>query len=102
MGTKQNKSIKQQTVKVIKETKQGRLFFNLSHLFFCLSPFSPPFFMKVRSSVKKICSSCYFVRRQGRLFVYCKEHAKHKQRQGRGARRKFTTMNAIPPILGEN
>ncbi|PIR05989.1 50S ribosomal protein L36 [Candidatus Jorgensenbacteria bacterium CG_4_10_14_0_8_um_filter_39_13] len=37
--------------------------------------------MKVRSSVKKICKSCKTVRRQGRLYVVCK-NPKHKQRQG--------------------
>ncbi|MHB8362316.1 MAG: 50S ribosomal protein L36 [Patescibacteria group bacterium] len=38
--------------------------------------------MKVRSSVKKICKSCYVVKRQRVLFVYCKRSPKHKQRQG--------------------
>jgi large subunit ribosomal protein L36 len=39
--------------------------------------------MKVRASVKKICEWCYFVRRKGRLYVYCKKNPKHKQRQGK-------------------
>ena len=37
--------------------------------------------MKVRSSVKKICSNCIFVRRHGKLRVIC-SNPKHKQRQG--------------------
>ncbi|MFA6474636.1 MAG: 50S ribosomal protein L36 [Patescibacteria group bacterium] len=37
--------------------------------------------MKVRSSVKAICTSCKVIRRQGRVHVICKT-AKHKQRQG--------------------
>jgi|GEM_PF-288041 len=38
-------------------------------------------FMKVRSSVKKICKDCKIVRRKRRLYVICK-NPKHKQRQG--------------------
>ncbi|CAB36868.2 mitochondrial ribosomal protein subunit L36 [Schizosaccharomyces pombe] len=37
---------------------------------------------KVKASVKKRCSSCYFVRRKGRLYVLCKKHPRHKTRQG--------------------
>ncbi|MBI3627943.1 MAG: 50S ribosomal protein L36 [Candidatus Sungbacteria bacterium] len=37
--------------------------------------------MKVRASVKKICSHCKTTRRNGRVFVVCK-NPKHKQRQG--------------------
>ncbi|CCK72897.1 mitochondrial 54S ribosomal protein bL36m KNAG_0M00440 [Huiozyma naganishii CBS 8797] len=37
---------------------------------------------KVRSSLKKFCKDCYFVRRKGRVYVYCKANHKHKQRQG--------------------
>jgi large subunit ribosomal protein L36 len=37
--------------------------------------------MKVRSSVKKICSKCKIIRRKGVLRVICKD-PKHKQRQG--------------------
>ncbi|MDE2019441.1 MAG: 50S ribosomal protein L36 [Patescibacteria group bacterium] len=37
--------------------------------------------MKVRSSVKKICTSCQIVKRRGRIYVVCK-NPKHKQRQG--------------------
>ena len=37
--------------------------------------------MKVRSSVKKICSKCKIVRRRGVVRVIC-ENPKHKQRQG--------------------
>jgi large subunit ribosomal protein L36 len=38
--------------------------------------------MKVRASVKKICSECKIVRRQGLVRVICKKNPKHKQRQG--------------------
>ena len=37
--------------------------------------------MKVRASVKKICSKCTVIRRAGVVRVIC-ENAKHKQRQG--------------------
>jgi large subunit ribosomal protein L36 len=38
--------------------------------------------MKVRTSVKRICSYCRIVRRQGRVIVICSRNPKHKQRQG--------------------
>jgi len=37
--------------------------------------------MKVRASVKRICSKCRVIRRKGRVRVIC-ENPKHKQRQG--------------------
>ena len=37
--------------------------------------------MKVRSSVKIICTKCKVVRRQGVIRIIC-ENPKHKQRQG--------------------
>ncbi|MGD9841105.1 MAG: 50S ribosomal protein L36 [Candidatus Bipolaricaulis sp.] len=37
--------------------------------------------MKVRSSVKKMCEQCRVIRREGRLWVVCR-NPKHKQRQG--------------------
>ncbi|MGI9348173.1 MAG: 50S ribosomal protein L36 [Gammaproteobacteria bacterium] len=37
--------------------------------------------MKVRSSVKRICRHCRVIRRNGRVWVICKD-ARHKQRQG--------------------
>lgn len=37
--------------------------------------------MKVRTSVKKICTKCKVIRRAGVVRVIC-ENAKHKQRQG--------------------
>ena len=37
--------------------------------------------MKVRASVKPLCSKCKVIRRKGILRVIC-EVAKHKQRQG--------------------
>ncbi|MCB9436423.1 MAG: 50S ribosomal protein L36 [Anaerolineales bacterium] len=38
--------------------------------------------MKVRASVRKMCSSCKYVRRKGTLYVICPKNPKHKQRQG--------------------
>ncbi|MBI4101666.1 MAG: 50S ribosomal protein L36 [Candidatus Nealsonbacteria bacterium] len=37
--------------------------------------------MKVRPSIRKICNNCKIVRRQGKVYVICK-NPKHKQRQG--------------------
>ncbi|MBF0385641.1 MAG: 50S ribosomal protein L36 [Candidatus Omnitrophica bacterium] len=37
--------------------------------------------MKVKSSVKRICSHCKIVRREGVVRVIC-SNPKHKQRQG--------------------
>ncbi|MFH1102746.1 MAG: 50S ribosomal protein L36 [Pseudomonadota bacterium] len=37
--------------------------------------------MKVRPSVKKMCSKCKIVRRKGVIRVIC-ENKRHKQRQG--------------------
>ena len=37
--------------------------------------------MKVKPSVKPICSDCKIVRRKGSLRIICK-NPKHKQRQG--------------------
>ncbi|XP_055514943.1 39S ribosomal protein L36, mitochondrial [Leucoraja erinacea] len=38
--------------------------------------------MKTKSALKRRCKDCFFVRRRGRLYVYCKTHPRHKQRQG--------------------
>jgi small subunit ribosomal protein S8 len=38
-------------------------------------------FMKVRSSVKKICRKCRIIRRRGKILVIC-SNIKHKQSQG--------------------
>ena len=38
-------------------------------------------FMKVRASVKKMCSKCKIIKRKGIVLVIC-ENPKHKQRQG--------------------
>ncbi|XP_024862711.1 39S ribosomal protein L36, mitochondrial [Kryptolebias marmoratus] len=38
--------------------------------------------LKTKSSLKKRCKDCFFVLRRGRLYVYCKTHPRHKQRQG--------------------
>nr|QKQ14670.1 ribosomal protein L36 [Zygnema circumcarinatum] len=37
--------------------------------------------MKVRASVRKICSNCRMIRRRGKVMVVC-TNPKHKQRQG--------------------
>ncbi|MCH9650259.1 MAG: 50S ribosomal protein L36 [Deltaproteobacteria bacterium] len=37
--------------------------------------------MKVRTSVKRMCSKCKVVRRKGVVRIIC-ENPKHKQRQG--------------------
>ncbi|WP_084503155.1 50S ribosomal protein L36 [Desulfatirhabdium butyrativorans] len=37
--------------------------------------------MKVRASIKRICSKCKIVKRKGVLRVIC-ENRRHKQRQG--------------------
>ncbi len=37
--------------------------------------------MKVRSSVRKMCSGCKIIRRKGVVRVICK-NKRHKQRQG--------------------
>ncbi|HIQ64285.1 MAG TPA: 50S ribosomal protein L36 [Candidatus Faecenecus gallistercoris] len=37
--------------------------------------------MKIKPSVKKICSNCKIIRRKGKLMVIC-SNPKHKQRQG--------------------
>ncbi|XP_042292650.1 39S ribosomal protein L36, mitochondrial isoform X1 [Thunnus maccoyii] len=38
--------------------------------------------MKTKSALKRRCKDCFFVRRRGRMFVYCKTNPRHKQRQG--------------------
>uniref|UniRef100_A0A3B3YY25 Ribosomal protein n=1 Tax=Poecilia mexicana TaxID=48701 RepID=A0A3B3YY25_9TELE len=38
--------------------------------------------MKTKSALKKRCKDCFFVRRRGHLFVFCKTNPRHKQRQG--------------------
>lgn len=42
----------------------------------------PSMGMKTKTALKKRCKDCFFVRRRGRLFVFCKSHPRHKQRQG--------------------
>ena len=37
--------------------------------------------MKVSASIKKLCKDCKIVKRDGRLYVICK-NPRHKQRQG--------------------
>ncbi len=38
--------------------------------------------MKVRTSVKKICSDCRTIKRGGIVRIICKKNPRHKQRQG--------------------
>ena len=38
--------------------------------------------MKVHVSVNRRCPWCFYVRRRGHLYVACKMHGRHKQRQG--------------------
>nr|DBA24693.1 TPA: hypothetical protein GDO54_012317 [Pyxicephalus adspersus]DBA24694.1 TPA: hypothetical protein GDO54_012317 [Pyxicephalus adspersus] len=38
--------------------------------------------LKTKTTLKKRCKDCFFVKRRGRLYIYCKRHGKHKQRQG--------------------
>lgn len=38
--------------------------------------------MKVRVSVKKLCSNCRIIRRKGIVRVICSSNPRHKQRQG--------------------
>ncbi|EPY49202.1 ribosomal protein subunit L36 [Schizosaccharomyces cryophilus OY26] len=45
-------------------------------------PLIPSQGFKTKASVKKRCSSCYLVRRKGRLYILCKKHPRHKTRQG--------------------
>uniref|UniRef100_A0A8C6S230 Ribosomal protein n=1 Tax=Neogobius melanostomus TaxID=47308 RepID=A0A8C6S230_9GOBI len=47
-----------------------------------LSCIQPTAGMKTKSALKRRCKDCFFVRRRGRLFVFCKTHPRHKQRQG--------------------
>ena len=39
-------------------------------------------YMKVRSSVKKMCAKCKIIKRKGKIRVIC-NNPKHKQRQGK-------------------
>ncbi|HJP01302.1 MAG: 50S ribosomal protein L36 [Planctomycetes bacterium] len=39
--------------------------------------------MKVRSSVRRMCTHCKIVRRRGVLRVICSADPRHKQRQGK-------------------
>ena len=38
--------------------------------------------MRVKSSIKRLCDQCYLVRRGRINYVYCKANDRHKQRQG--------------------
>lgn len=38
--------------------------------------------MKTKSALRRRCKDCFFVRRRGHLFVFCKTNPRHKQRQG--------------------
>ena len=45
------------------------------------APEREKFAVKVKPSVKKICSKCRIIRRHGRVMVICSD-PRHKQRQG--------------------
>ncbi len=38
--------------------------------------------MKVRTSVKRMCSGCRIIRRKGIVRIICSKDPRHKQRQG--------------------
>ncbi|HEX2977809.1 MAG TPA: 50S ribosomal protein L36 [Candidatus Babeliales bacterium] len=38
--------------------------------------------MKVRTSVKKVCSNCRVVKRKRTVRIICEKNPRHKQRQG--------------------
>eukprot|EP00975_Prorocentrum_lima_P026303 5529291-Prorocentrum_lima.AAC.1 len=52
--------------------------------------------MRVKTAVRRICRHCFTVRRKGRLYVYCKDNPRHKQRQI-GGKKKYSTLSALPP-----
>ncbi|NXX88185.1 RM36 protein, partial [Centropus bengalensis] len=37
--------------------------------------------LKTKVSLKRRCKDCFFVRRRGRLYIYCKSNPRHKQRK---------------------
>ncbi|NXD92756.1 RM36 protein, partial [Chaetorhynchus papuensis] len=47
-------------------------------------PPGPPLLagLKTKTALRRRCKDCYFVRRRGRLYVYCKSNPRHKQRSG--------------------
>ena len=53
--------------------------------------------MKVRASVKRLCSFCKVVKRRGIVFIHCKANAKHKQRQGYSTIAEAAASCAHPP-----
>ena len=44
----------------------------------------------MKKAIRRLCRSCYVVKRKGRLYVYCKANTRHKQRQ------KFSTAAWLP------
>jgi large subunit ribosomal protein L36 len=38
--------------------------------------------MKVRTSVKPMCTNCRVIKRKGVVRIICQRNARHKQRQG--------------------
>jgi large subunit ribosomal protein L36 len=58
--------------------------------------------MKVRASVKRLCSFCKVVKRRGIVFIHCKANAKHKQRQGYStiAEAAASCLHHPPPASG--
>ncbi|NXN96379.1 RM36 protein, partial [Rhinopomastus cyanomelas] len=37
--------------------------------------------LKSKTLLRKRCKDCFFVRRRGRLYIYCKTNPRHKQRK---------------------
>ncbi|NWU91292.1 RM36 protein, partial [Upupa epops] len=37
--------------------------------------------LKTKTSLRRRCKDCFFVRRRGRLYIYCKTNPRHKQRK---------------------
>ncbi len=63
------------------QTRKGLKILHLNDIVLIPSRADRRFFMKVRSSVKKICENCRLIRRQRQVMVIC-QNPKHKQRQG--------------------
>ena len=51
--------------------------------------------MKVKTALKKMCKSCYIVKKGKKVYVKCKTDPRHKQRQG------FSTYNKSEYIISE-
>eukprot|EP00884_Botryococcus_braunii_P019753 jgi/Botrbrau1/6461/Bobra.0034s0036.1 len=54
--------------------------------------------MKVRSSVKRLCSACKVVIRRGRIFIVCSSNPRYDQRQGFHTLIQITTSPQSTPL----